>query len=118
MDAVINLNHEPKLREAFEYAHVVNNTVLIDRRTKWGNPFRIGRDGSRDEVIARYRADLWRRIRAGEIALEELAGIAHCWYACHCSPLPCHGLVLARAAAWAADVLADRDARQPGGSAS
>ena len=39
MDAVINLKHEPKLREAFAYAHVHNNTVLIDRRTKWGNPF-------------------------------------------------------------------------------
>ena len=75
MDAVINLKHEPKLREAFEYAHVHNNTVLIDRRTKWGNPFRIGRDGTRDEVIARYRADLWHRIRAGETALEELAQI-------------------------------------------
>ena len=86
MDAIVNLKHEPKLREAFEYAHVHNNTVLIDRRTKWGNPFRIGRDGTRDEVIARYRADLWRRIRAGEIALEELAQIVGCWYACWCSP--------------------------------
>ena len=44
MSAVINLKHEPKLREAFEYAHVVNNTVLIDRRTKWGNPWRVGHD--------------------------------------------------------------------------
>ena len=43
MSAVINLRQEPKLREAFEYAHVHNNTVLIDRRTKWGNPFRVGR---------------------------------------------------------------------------
>ena len=65
MDAVINLRHEPKLREAFEYAHVHNNTVLVDRRTRWGNPFRVGRDGSPDEVVARYRANLWRRIRAG-----------------------------------------------------
>ena len=48
MDAIVNLRHEPKLREAFEYAHVHNNTVLIDRRTKWGNKFRIGRDGTRD----------------------------------------------------------------------
>ena len=91
MDAVINLKHEPKLREAFAYAHVHHNTVLIDRRTKWGNKFRIGRDGTRDEVIARYRADLWRRIRAGEIALEELAELDGCWLACHCDPLPCHG---------------------------
>ena len=28
MSAVVNLRREPKLREAFEYAHVVNNTVL------------------------------------------------------------------------------------------
>ena len=108
MDAVVNLRNEPKLREAFEYAHVHNNTVLIDRRTKWGNPFRIGRDGTRDEVIARYRADLWRRIRAGETALEELAELDGCWLACHCDPLPCHGHVLERAAAWASGVLAER----------
>ena len=115
MDAIVNLKHEPKLREAFEYAHVHNNTVLIDRRTKWGNPFRVGVDGSRDEAIARYRADLWRRIRSGEIALEELADIAGCWYACHCAPSPCHGEVLARAAAWAAGVLAECDTRQADG---
>ncbi len=108
MSAVVNLRHEPTLREAFEFAHVVDNTVLIDRRTKWGNPFRLGADGDRDQVIARYRADLWRRIRAGEIALEDLAELDGCWLACHCDPLPCHGHVLARAAAWAARVLAER----------
>ena len=118
MVPVINLRNEPKLREAFEYAHVHNNTVLIDRRTKWGNRFRVGRDGSREEVIAHYRADLWRRIRAGEIALEELAEIAGCWYACWCLPRRCHGEVLARAAAWATGVLAERDARQAGGRPS
>ncbi len=39
--AVINLGRETKPREAFQYAHVHNNTVLVDRRTKWGNPFRL-----------------------------------------------------------------------------
>ena len=34
MVPVIN-QARPKLREAFEYAHVHDNTVLIDRRTKW-----------------------------------------------------------------------------------
>ena len=108
MSAVINLRHEPNLREQFEYAQMVNNTVLIDRRTRWGNPWRVGRDGSYAEVIARYRADLWRRIRAGEVALEELAELDGCWLACWCGPEPCHGDVLARAAAWAAGVLAER----------
>ena len=108
MRAVVNLKTEPKLHERFDCAHVVNNTVLIDRRTGWGNPFRIGRDGSRDEVIARYRAALWRRIQAGEVTLEELAELDGCRLACWCEPLPCHGDVLARAAAWASGVLADR----------
>ena len=108
MRAIVNLKHEPRLREAFEYAHVVDNTVLIDRRTKWGNPFRLGADGDREQVIALYRADLWRRIRAGEVTLEELAELDGCWLACWCEPLPCHGDVLARAAAWASEQLAEQ----------
>ena len=108
MDPVINLRHEPGLREKFEYGLAHNSTVLIDRRTKWGNRFRIGRDGTREEVIARYRADLWRRIREGAIALEELAEIDGMLLACWCDPLPCHGHVLARAAGWAASTLAER----------
>ena len=108
MRAIVNLRNEPSLRDEFQYAHVVNSTVLIDRRTRWGNPFRIGEDGSRDEVIARYRAHLWRRIQAGEVSLEELAELDGCWLACWCEPLPCHGDVLASAAAWASGVLAER----------
>ncbi len=106
MDTVINLKHEPELREEFEYAQLVNNTVLIDRRTVWGNPYRIAPDCSREQAVARYRADLWRRVRAGEIALEDLAELDGMWLACWCDPLPCHGHVLARAAAWAANALA------------
>ncbi|MCY3827709.1 MAG: DUF4326 domain-containing protein [Rhodospirillaceae bacterium] len=110
MDAVINLRTEPRLREEFEFAQVIDNTVLIDRRTRWGNPFRIGKGQNREQAIARYREDLWRRIRAGEVSLEELAALDGCWLACWCEPLPCHGDVLAKAAEWASRVLADRKA--------
>ena len=111
MSAVINLRREPKLREQFEYAHVVNNTVLIDRRTRWGNPFRVTAGGvSYAEAVARYRVHLWQRIQAGEVTLEELAELDGCWLACWCAGdgHPCHGEVLERAAAWAAKVLAER----------
>jgi Domain of unknown function (DUF4326) len=29
--------------------------VYIGRLSKWGNPFKIGKDGSRDEAIQKYR---------------------------------------------------------------
>ncbi len=110
MDTVINLRREPELRRMFEHAPVHGNTVLVDRRTRWGNPFRIGPDGSRARVIAQYRTDLWRRIRGGIITMEELAELHGKRLACWCDPLPCHGHVIARAAAWAAAALAERRA--------
>ena len=100
--AIVNLKHHPDA--------VKNGAVRIDRRTKWGNPYRIGKHGTREEVIALYRIELWRRIREGEVSLEELAALHGKTLACHCAPLPCHGEVLARAAAWAASVLSARRA--------
>ena len=108
MSATVNLRREPKLREAFEYAHVVNNTVLVDRRTKWGNRFEDEPGLSPEQAADRYRADLWRRIGAGEVSLEELAALDGCWLACW-SDAPCHADVLARAASWAAGVMAERE---------
>jgi Domain of unknown function (DUF4326) len=35
--------------------------VYVGRPSKWGNPFAIGRDGTRDEVIAKYRAWIVRQ---------------------------------------------------------
>ena len=95
MARIVNLKHEPDA--------VANGAVRVDRRTRWGNPFVVGRDGTREQVVARYRADLWRRIRAGEIALADLAALDGKRLACHCWPTrPCHAEVLARAASWAA----------------
>jgi Domain of unknown function (DUF4326) len=35
--------------------------IYVGRPSKWGNPFVIGRDGLRDEVIANYRAWIVRQ---------------------------------------------------------
>ena len=99
MDRIVNLRHEPDA--------VANGAVRVDRRTRFGNPFIIGRDGAREQVVARYRVDLWRRIRAGEVELGDLAALDGRHLACCCWPRrPCHAEVLARAAAWAAAELA------------
>ena len=64
--------------------------VYIGRPSKWGNPFEIGPDGTRDEVIAKYRT--WIQTQPELMAaLPELQGKRlGCW----CSPKACHGDVL------------------------
>jgi hypothetical protein len=43
-------------RREFPGRRLPPNTVLVDRTTKWGNPFHIGADGTRQEVVAKHRA--------------------------------------------------------------
>lgn len=67
--------------------------VYIGRPSKWGNPFKIGRDGDRGEVIARYERYVRDRRPDLLAALPELHGKR---LGCYCAPDPCHGDVLAR----------------------
>lgn len=65
--------------------------VYIGRPSKWGNPFTIGRDGSREEVIDKYREYIKGNPKLLDAAINELRGKdLVCW----CSPKPCHGDVL------------------------
>jgi hypothetical protein len=66
--------------------------VLIARPSKWGNPFQIGRDGSREKVITMYEIHLRRRPDL-LASLPELAGKR---LGCHCKPEACHGDVLVK----------------------
>jgi hypothetical protein len=77
--------------------------VYCGRGSKWGNPFVIGRDGNREDVIRKYKewVELWREEKR-EIVLsvgnavysnkvvddvEELRGKV---CGCFCKPLSCH----------------------------
>lgn len=72
--------------------------VLIDRTTKYGNPYRIGKDGNRKQVITKYREYLRTRPDLVAAAKVELPGkVLGCW----CKETPtilCHGDVLAEIA--------------------
>lgn len=74
----------------------------IGRGSPLGNPFVIGRDGSREQVIAKYRVWLNEQImRKNPVVLDELnrlgnkaideKGLA---LQCFCYPKPCHGEVI------------------------
>lgn len=67
--------------------------VYIGRPGTWGNPFVIGKDGTREEVIAKYEAWFMKSVmlsRIGELKGKRLG--------CFCKPLACHGDVLAKLA--------------------
>lgn len=71
------------------------DAVYIGRPSKWGNPFVIGKDGDRDEVIRQYELMLRFTAHLMQQARKELRGKdLKCW----CAPLPCHGDVLLRIA--------------------
>jgi hypothetical protein len=68
------------------------NAVYVGRPTKWGNPYKIGVDGNREEVIAKYREWLKKKLEEDPTFLDPLKGKD---LACWC-PLnkPCHADVI------------------------
>lgn len=68
--------------------------VRIDRASKWGNPFVVGRDGTREEVIASYEQWVLTQPHLMTSLPELKDKVLGCW----CSPKACHGNVLARLA--------------------
>ena len=66
--------------------------IIVDRQSRWGNPFKMPRDGDRDAVIRAYRLHLTGNPELITAAIAELAGHD---LACFCPlNLPCHADVL------------------------
>ena len=69
----------------------------IGRGSVLGNPFIIGKDGDRVEVIAKYRDYIWNCLRVVR-ELERLSSVDHNYVlGCHCKPKACHGDVIIKA---------------------
>jgi hypothetical protein len=67
------------------------NAIYVGRPSKWGNPYKVGRDGTREEVIVKYAGWLEGMTFNELLDLDELRDKdLVCW----CSPLPCHADIL------------------------
>jgi hypothetical protein len=80
--------------------------VYIGRPSKWGNPFRIGVDGTREETLEKYHQ--W--ILEQEDLLKDLPELQGKVLGCWCDPKPCHGNILAKLA----DVCLEDDPERQG----
>lgn len=70
--------------------------VFIGRPSKWGNPFKIGRDGNREAVIAKYKQWLTELYdgRYRPLFYEATTELSGKVLGCFCAPLRCHGDVI------------------------
>jgi hypothetical protein len=71
------------------------NAVYIGRGSRYGNPFVVGRDGTREEVIASFEEYVESHAALQVMIEVELKGKD---LVCFCKPLPCHGDVIDRIA--------------------
>lgn len=81
-------------RDMIAAAEAMGLLVRVDRRSAWGNPYRMRDESERENAILGYRA--YVRGKPELLArLSELRGRA---LACWCAPPDCHGDVLAELA--------------------
>ena len=64
--------------------------IYIGRGSCWGNPFIIGKDGNREEVIAKYEKYLLNN----EQLMSKLPVLKGKVLGCWCAPKACHGDIL------------------------
>ena len=68
--------------------------VYCGRPSRWGNPFEVGKDGTRKEVIEKFEKWLAHNSELLKDIGELKGKILGCW----CAPLPCHCEILAKLA--------------------
>lgn len=70
--------------------NIPDGSIYIGRPSKWGNPFVIGADGNRKDVLDKYENYLRANVEL-MACIHELEGKnLVCW----CRPVPCHGDVI------------------------
>lgn len=111
MPIVNNITKMQQYRDGWvRIKEVYPEAVYIGRRmhakglpqSPLANPFLIGPDGDREQVIEKYRVWLWQRIKLGDNAvLDALEAIEpHTRLVCWCAPQRCHGEIVIKAWDW------------------
>lgn len=55
-----------------------------------GNPFKIGKDGDREQCIQKFKTYFWKRINTDPAFLNAVLALKDKTVACFCHPKPCH----------------------------
>lgn len=92
MPQVLNKNTQ---KQIVQEKLASGEAVYVGRPSKYGNPFVIGKDGTREEVLEKYRKYIYSNQQLLDEIQSELVGKD---LVCFCAPLPCHANILLRIA--------------------
>lgn len=70
--------------------NIPRSAIYVGRGTLWGNPFKIGKDGTRNEVCERFEREILPTLDVSELRGKDLI--------CHCFPKRCHATSLLKKA--------------------
>lgn len=96
---VLNKRHRPH--------NDVEVSVYVGRPSVLGNPFEAGVDGTRDEVVQKYRQWLWTQFHKDPIVRNEIYRLVDLYLnhgslglECWCAPKNCHANQIKRLIEW------------------
>lgn len=69
--------------------------VYIGRPGPFGNPYVIGPDGDREEVIRLFRVYFYDRMKMDPTWKQKVESLRGKSLGCFCAPMACHGNVIA-----------------------
>jgi hypothetical protein len=72
------------------YAKLGVNETYIGRPSRWGNPFKIGPDGDRQQVCIKY----YHYVKSNPLLMMQIDTLRGKSLACFCAPELCHGHIL------------------------
>lgn len=70
--------------------------VYIGRGSPFGNPCRLGADGTREEVIVKFRWYFLEKLRTRPEFRRQVVALKGKVLGCYCKPLACHGDVIVK----------------------
>ena len=80
----------PRVWNKIEGKRIPKDAVYVGRPSKWGNPFVIGRHGTRNDVCDRFEREVLPNLDVSELRGKHLV--------CYCAPLRCHADALLKKA--------------------
>lgn len=71
-----------------------NFNIYIGRGTPFGNPYIIGQNGTRDQVIALYKIYFYQKLSHDPAFAAQVESLRGKILSCSCSPKKCHGDII------------------------